>query len=75
MRQAEALAKRANDNPQIHKRKAATREEANVIALEKELERVIGLKVKIEAKGKAGSLTLYYQDLDQLDEIIKKLRG
>lgn len=75
VRQAEVLAKKNNDNPQIHKRKASTEEEADVIALEKELERVIGLKIKIETKGKAGSITLYYQDFDQLDDIIKKLRA
>ncbi|MBV8060559.1 MAG: ParB/RepB/Spo0J family partition protein [Alphaproteobacteria bacterium] len=75
VRQAEALAKRENDNPQIHKRKATNKADADVIALEKELERVIGLKVKIAAQGKSGAITFYYHDLDQLDNIIKKLRG
>jgi ParB family chromosome partitioning protein len=75
VRQAEALAKRTSDAPEIHKRKAKTQQDADVLLLEKELERVIGLKVRIETKGKSGSLTLYYHDLDQLDEIIKKLRG
>ena len=76
VRQAEALAKTANDKPQIHKKKAEPKQEsADVVALEKELERVIGLKVKVATVGKAGTLTLYYNDLDQLDEIIKKLRS
>jgi ParB family chromosome partitioning protein len=74
VRQAETLAKRDQDNPEIHKRKANP-QDADVIALEKELERVIGLKVKIATKGKSGTLTLHYTDLDQLDDIIKKLRG
>jgi ParB family chromosome partitioning protein len=74
-RQAEALAKRDQDNPEIHKKKATAQDNADVIALEKELEKVIGLKVKIATKGKAGSLTLHYTDLDQLDDIIKKLRA
>jgi hypothetical protein len=39
------------------------------------VERIVGLKVKISTQGKSGSLTLYYHDLDQLDAIIKKLRG
>ena len=29
---------------------------------------------KVATKGKSGTLTLYYTDLDQLDDIIKKLR-
>jgi ParB family chromosome partitioning protein len=49
--------------------------DANILSLEKELESRIGLKVKIETQGDAGSLTLFYEDLDQLDDIIKRLRG
>jgi ParB family chromosome partitioning protein len=75
VRQAETLAKKDQDNPEIHKKRANADDSADVIALEKELERVIGLKVKIATKGKAGTLTLHYTDLDQLDDIIKKLRG
>jgi len=74
VRQTESLAKRNQENPQIHKKRAETEAGADILALEKELERVIGLKVKIVNKGKAGALTLYYTDLDQLDDIIKKLR-
>ncbi|HEU0118563.1 MAG TPA: ParB/RepB/Spo0J family partition protein [Alphaproteobacteria bacterium] len=76
VRQAENLAKEASGK--ISSPKSAREPEektADVVMLEKELERVIGLKVKINTEGKAGSLTLYYKDLDQLDEIIKKLRG
>ena len=75
VRQAETLAKRDQDNPEIHKKRQPATDNADVIALEKELERVIGLKVKIVTKGKAGTLTLHYTDLDQLDDIIKKLRA
>jgi ParB family chromosome partitioning protein len=75
VRQAEALAKRDQDAPEIHKRRAKSQSDADVLALEKEVERIVGLKVKISTQGKSGSLTLYYHDLDQLDGIIKKLRG
>jgi ParB family chromosome partitioning protein len=74
VRQAETLAKRDQDNPEIHKKTAKTEDSADIIALERELERAIGLKVKITPKGKSGMLTLHYTDLDQLDDIIKKLR-
>jgi ParB family chromosome partitioning protein len=74
VRQTETLAKRDQDNPEIHKRKVDP-QQADVIALERELEKVIGLKVKITTKGKSGTLALFYTDLDQLDEIISKLRS
>jgi len=75
VRQTETLAKRSQENPEIHKKRASGEANADVLALEKELERVIGLKVKITNKGKAGTLTLFYTSLDQLDDTIKKLRA
>jgi ParB family transcriptional regulator, chromosome partitioning protein len=49
--------------------------DANVAALEKELAQLFGLKVTIAAAGDSGSLTIHYRTLDQLDEILKKLRA
>ncbi len=48
---------------------------ADTLALEKSLEHMLGLKVRLQTQGKTGSLTVFYKDLDQLDEIIRKLRG
>lgn len=77
VRQTELLAKAESDvvGTKAAPKKDVGQEQADVVGLEKELERVIGLKVKIHAQGKAGSLTLFYKDLDQLDEIIKRLRA
>jgi ParB family chromosome partitioning protein len=75
VRQAETLAKRDQDNPEIHKKKGSAEQNADVIALEKEIERIMGLKVRLLNKGNAGTLTIHYTNLDQLDEIIKKLRA
>jgi ParB family chromosome partitioning protein len=79
VRQAEALVKRHLDNPAAHTKKKKAVEPsgqtADTIALENELSRFIGYKVKIHANGKAGSLTILYDNLDQLDDIIKRLRG
>ena len=80
VRQAEGLAKRmaeAGRAGDAAKKKPALSAQAaaDVIALEKELERAIGLKVKIHVEGKKGSITVYYADLDQLDGVIRKLRG
>ena len=78
VRQTEDLAKKHIENRQIHvKRKTTegTAVDADTLNLEKELERLTGYKVKINTQGKAGSLTLFYKDLDQLDDIIKRLRS
>jgi ParB family chromosome partitioning protein len=47
----------------------------NVAALEKELAQLFGLKVTIEGEGEAGSLTIHYRTLDQLDDVLRKLRS
>ena len=48
----------------------------NIIDLEKELSDKIGLKTSIHfnESGSSGSLTLYYSDLNQLDDIMKRLK-
>jgi len=48
----------------------------NIIDLEKELSEKIGLKTSIHfnEQGSSGSITLYYSDLDQLDDIMKRLK-
>ena len=48
----------------------------NTAELEKELSEKLGLKTTIEfnEKGSSGSITLYYSDLDQLDDIMRRLK-
>ena len=48
----------------------------NILDLEKDLSERIGLKTSIQfsEQGSSGSLTLYYSDLDQLDDIMKRLK-
>ncbi len=48
----------------------------NIADLEKELSEKIGLKTSIHfnREGSSGSLTLFYSDLDQLDDIMKRLK-
>lgn len=48
----------------------------NILDLEKELSEKIGLKTSIHfnEEGSSGSLTLFYSDLDQLDDIMKRLK-
>ena len=57
-------------------RKKQTEKDPNIADLEKELSDKIGLKTEIEfnESGSSGSLKLYYSDLNQLDEIMKRLK-
>jgi len=57
-------------------RKKHTEKDPNIIDLEKELSDKIGLKTEIEFSdnGSSGSLKLFYSDLNQLDEIMKRLK-
>ena len=50
--------------------------DSNILDLEKELSNKIGLKTSIQfnENGSSGSLTLYYSDLNQLDDIMKRLK-
>jgi len=61
--------------PKLKPVKLPRHKDANVDALEKELAQLFGLKITIAADGDAGSLTIHYRTLDQLDEILKKLRA
>jgi|TARA_B100001964_G_scaffold116225_1_gene129512 ParB family chromosome partitioning protein len=53
-----------------------TSKDPNIINLEKELSEKIGLKTSIHFKeqGSSGHITLYYSDLNQLDDIMKRLK-
>ena len=57
-------------------KKTKKTKDPNIIDLEKELSEKIGLKTSIHFNeaGSSGSLTLYYSDLDQLDDIMKRLK-
>ncbi len=69
-RLARAEAPRARRSP-----KAAPAADADVAALERQLGDLLGLKVRIAHEGAAGSVTLSYSSLDQLDMICQRLNG
>ena len=48
--------------------------DANIVALEKDLSDVLGMKVAISHKTPGGSVSIKYQSMDQLDDLMKRLR-
>ena len=70
-RQVEQLLK--NEKTIIGKNK--TEPDINIINLEKELEESIGLKTSIKDKNGKGRISFDYRNLDQLDELISKIKN
>jgi ParB family transcriptional regulator, chromosome partitioning protein len=51
-----------------------TEKDADTRALEKELSSVLGLSVTLHPHGEAGELRIRYKSLEQLDDVVKRLR-
>jgi len=71
VRQTEKITSEFKNN-----KKNKTEKDPNIIDLEKELSDKIGLRTSIQFNdnGSSGSLTLYYSDLNQLDDLMKRLK-
>lgn len=69
VRQIEALAK--GSTPKT----APIEKSADVRLLEEELSQHLGLSVDVKEKGKGGELKIKYASNEQLDELLRKLRG
>jgi ParB family chromosome partitioning protein len=74
---AEALARQVEmlvrEQPAARAPRKPVAKDADTAALEKRLTDALGLKVAIDHKGGHGSVHIAYRDLDQLDEIVKRL--
>ena len=77
VRQLEEQVKKINK-----KKKPSTEEEVEALPfvdyfreMELKIQRQLGRKVKIEDKGKKKTLTLYYEDNEDLDELLKTICG
>jgi len=72
VRQVEEIAR---EQPQrIEKKARATaRKDADTLALEKRVSDILGLTVSVDHRGEGGTVHIKYRDLDQLDEIMKRL--
>ena len=49
--------------------------DADLLALQRQLGDMLGLKVDVAHNGKKGTVTLHYSSLDQLDMICQRLSG
>ena len=74
VRQAEEAARRSQGLV-APKPQSTSRRDPELDALEAQLGESLGLQVSIEARGKRGTVTLKFSDLDQLDAIIARLQG
>ncbi len=74
VRQAEAKARRAKkgDGEMVITER---RVDADLVALERQLGDMLGVRVRIANNGTAGTVTLHYSSLDQLDMICQRLSG
>ncbi len=70
VRRVERLVRERRRGP----RKPAAARDGDVLALEDELADSLGLKVSLRQKEEGGSLTLHYRSLDQLDDLLNRLR-
>ena len=73
VRQAEGLAREERNKPATSKARRATGKDADTLALEKRLTDALGLAVTIDDRNGAGVLQVRYRELEQLDELVRRL--
>jgi ParB family chromosome partitioning protein len=80
VRQAEGLAQRARGGAATGGRKTAGRrtparldKDPDTLALERDLTNLLGLKVTIDLHDHGGVLSVHYQTLEQLDDVLRRL--
>jgi ParB family chromosome partitioning protein len=74
VRQVEALARESGrDQAKELKPKRRGGKDADTVALEKRLSDVLGLQVSVDHRGDWGVLHIHYRNLEQLDEVLRKL--
>lgn len=74
VREAERLARQTHGKTSSTASKPKPKD-VDTIALERDLSNMLGLNVVIDGSGAKGTLRIAYENLDQLDLLIAKLRG
>ena len=64
---------RASAAGKAKKKRERAAKDVDTLAVEKRLSDALGLAVTIDAKGESGVVQVKYSDLDQLDEVIRRL--
>lgn len=72
VRDVEKLAQKAA--PQAKHKQAVEEKDADTRALEKDLSNTLGLVVAIAPHGEAGELRIRYKSLEQLDDVVRRLK-
>ena len=72
VRQVEDLA-RENSQRIEKKSRSSQKKDADTVALEKRVSDILGLSVSVDHRGDGGTVHIKYRDLEQLDEIMKRL--
>lgn len=80
VRQAEVLGRQAASRPKPASRAAprpaaASVKDADITAIEEDAGRALGLKVDIDDRGGVGEVRIAYRNLEQLDEVLRRLTG
>jgi ParB family chromosome partitioning protein len=76
VRQVEAIAREANAKGKSaggHKARSANAKTADVLAFERKVSDATGLVVSIDHRNDRGTLTIRYNNLEQLDDLVQKL--
>jgi ParB family chromosome partitioning protein len=74
VRQTEKLAA-DKGGVKTRKPKQVKEKDSDTLALERDLARVLGLRVEVEFEGRGGHLLIHYDTLDQLDDILYRLNN
>jgi len=80
VREVEALSRQLSEQsgkPSASGRKARSGavKSVDTLALEKRLSDALGLVVSIEHRAGRGTLTIRYRDIEQLDDVVRRLEG
>jgi ParB family chromosome partitioning protein len=77
VRQTERLVARAKKSlpgKGMAKIAAKLQKDPNTLALERDLSGILGLAVNIDLKGEAGEITIQFDALEQLDDVLRRLK-
>ncbi len=75
VRQVEAMARKSGKEQAREVKRKPRGKDADTAALEKRLSDALGLEVSVDHGENGGVLHIHYRDLDQLDEVLRRLEG